>query len=152
MEWNEFELHSARRQVIKLTGHLLDARKAFNLSTEHATLVAGHKSPTTNAIIENVLALLEGTTETIKLCAIAADQFKKQMKEPNAKPPPIGAECGKRLTPFQKMLAREGVKFDTLPKYEPTKAELKLPKMLKFTLKTPKPRKNRRKSADNPPL
>lgn len=151
MEWGEFELHSARRQVIKLIGHLLDARRALCLSVEHSTLVAGHKIPTTKAIHENILALVDGVIETIKLCAIAADNFKSQMKEPDAIPPPIGAEAGRRLTPLQKTLAREGVVFDTLPKYVPTKAEQRLPRILKFTLKTRK-RRNRRISKDNPPL
>lgn len=151
MEWGEFELHMARKQTIKLVGDLLEARKRLFRAQEHTKLIGCHNE-TCKAIEENCDALVEGIIETVKLCAIAADDFKSRMKTPDAKPPPIHAEfTSVRLTPFQRMLAREGVNFDQLPKYVPTKIEARLPRILKFTLKTPK-RKRRRSTKDNIPL
>jgi hypothetical protein len=152
MEWDEFELHSARRQVIKLTGHLLDARRGLFLSMEHVKVLGVHNN-TCKAIEQNVDALVEGILETVKLCGIAADEFKQQMKQPNAIPPPISGTAGKfQLTPFQRALQREGVKFDTMPTHM-TKIEARTPKILDFTLKVTK-QKNRRfkKHDDERPL
>jgi hypothetical protein len=151
MELDEHWKHSTRRQVIKICGHLLDAQKAIRLATEHAKL-AGNYSSTTQAIEGNIDALATGVLETVKLCGIAADEIKQTMLDPHATPAPIKGNMGVALTPYQRSLAREGIVFTTMPEYVATKAERKIPKLLTFTLRTPKKRHNRRKSPDNPPL
>jgi hypothetical protein len=151
MEIEEHWKHSTRRQVLKICGHLLDAQKATRLATEHVKL-AGNYSTTTQAIEGNIDALAIGLLETIKLCGIAADEIKQAMLDPHATPAPIKGNMGIALTPFQRSLAREGIVFTTMPEYVATKTERRLPKILTFTLRTPKKQKNRRKSPDNPPL
>lgn len=151
MELDEHWKHSTRRQVVKICGHLLDAQKAIRLATEHAKL-AGNYNETTKAIEGNIDALAIGILETIKLCGIAADEIKQTMLDPNAKAAPIKGNMGFNLTPFQRSLAREGIVFTTMPEYVPNKQERRLPKILTFTLRTPKKQRNRRKSPDNPPL
>jgi hypothetical protein len=151
MELDEHWKHSTRRQVIKICGHLLDAQKAIRLSSEHAKL-AGNYTETTKAIEGNIDALAIGILETIKLCGIAADEIKSTMLDPHATPAPIKGNMGVALTPFQRSLAREGIKFTTMPEYVANKQERRLPKILTFTLRTKQKQRNRRKSPDNPPL
>jgi hypothetical protein len=147
MEWTEFELHSARRQLKKIINHILDARKALFLAKKPAKLTGAHNN-TTKAIEQNIDALIEGTIETQKLCAIAAENFKQNMKTPDATPPPEYSDAGPRLTPFQRQLEKEGVSFSRstfTPKVH------KPGRILPFRLNQPK-RKNRRSTPDNPPL
>jgi hypothetical protein len=97
--------------------------------------------------------MVTGMIETVKLCGQAADDFKQQMTTPNAIPPPQTASLWVQLTPFQRQLSLQGVKFDTIPKYlNPTKTEQRIAKILPFTPHTTKRRKKRNKTPDNPPL
>lgn len=149
IEWNEFELHSARRQVKKIINHILDARKALYLAQKPAKLARAHND-TTRAIEQNIDALIEGTIETQKLCAIAAENFKRGMKEPDAIPPPEYGDAGPRLTPFQRALEKEGVVFgrETFTPRTPSKNP---PRILPFRLTKTK-QKNRKATKDNPPI
>jgi hypothetical protein len=149
MEWNEFELHSARRQIKKIINHILDARKALFLAKKPSKLAGAHND-TTKAIEQNIDALIEGTIETQKLCAIAAESFKRGMKNPDAILAPEYGDAAPRLTPFQRALQKEGVVFGR-ETFTPKQQSKNPPRILPFRLTTTK-RKNRRKSPDNPPL
>lgn len=149
MEWNEFELHSARRQVKKIINHIIDARKALYLAQKPAKLAGAHND-TTKAIETNIDALIEGTIETQKLCAIAAETFKQGMKEPGALLPPEYGEAAPRLTPFQRALQKEGVVFGRETFTPPTQSK-NPPRILPFRLTQPK-QKNRKATKNNPPI
>jgi hypothetical protein len=151
MEWQEFELHSARRQLIKATGHLVDVRKALFATLQHTGGFA-NSNPTTLSIEANIHTLLQGVNETIKFCAIAADSFKSQMKDPDAEAPPIFGTRGLQLTPIQRQLAMEGVEFKLMPEFIPTKHERRIKESLPF-LYNPTPRKKRERiTKTNPPI
>lgn len=140
----------ARRQVVKTLGHLLDVRKHLLLALEHTKLM-GSTNPTTEAVEQNVSALFDGVQETVALCGQAAEQIKNEMQDPNATPPPIKGNMGIDLTPFQRALIREGVEFETMPKYVPTEREKKLPRILPFNLQKRK-KQNRLRTNKNIPL
>lgn len=144
MEMDQHWLHSSRRQLIKLTGHLLDMRRALLLSNEHAKLI-GSFDENCRAVEHNIDALQQGVNETIKLCAIAKDHIDKQIEDPHAVVAPIyGGNKQTKLTPFQRMLQREGTQFpSSLPTHE-TKQERRLPKILKFTIKRKQKPRNRK--------
>jgi len=151
MEWSEFELHSARRQLIKTTGHLLDARKALIATLQHNSGYAS-MNKTTLSVESNISALIEGVNETIKFCGHAADDLKRQMKEPDATPPPIRGRMGVQLTPMQRQLALDGVKFQTMPDFVATKADKKVHKILNVKFNPPKQRKREKITKTNPAI
>lgn len=151
MEWKEFELHSARRQVVKTTGHLINARKELLNTIKHNKGFTDKSNPTTSSIEMNIKTLLEGLQETIKFCAKAAEDFKSQMKDPDAIPPPIQGGYGKQLSPMQRQMALQGIKFETMAKFEPTKRELRTAE-IDFHLNLPKQKKRERITRDNPPI
>ena len=96
--------------------------------------------------------MYQGMQETIALCGHVTDQIKKDMEDPHAIPAPIEGNRGLRLTPLQRALARDGTVFETMPKYEPTKAERKLPSILPFSLKGKKKYPSRKRTQTNIPL
>jgi hypothetical protein len=149
MEWREFELHSARRQLKKIINYIVDARKALFLAQKPSKFAGAHND-TTRAIEQNIDALIEGTIETQKLCAIAAEKFKSEMKTPDVVPPPEYGDAGPRLTPFQRQLEKEGVNFGRSTFTPPMKSQ-KPARILPFRLTQPK-RKNRKATRDNPPI
>lgn len=154
MEIDEHWKHSNRRQVIKVLGHLRQARQAVGLSTEHIRLVT-NQSESCQAISNNINALANGIEETIAICGQAADEFKQAMSDPNATPAPIRGklEWTPNITPMQRMLMREGkLDLKDTPNYITPKSHARAPKIPEFTLREPKPKKNRRRSKENPPL
>lgn len=153
MEVKEHWLHSTRRQIIKTLGHLLDARKAINLSIDHVKLI-GNQSDTCAMIQQNIDALSEGIDDTIKHCGTAAEAFKQQMSDPNATPAPIyGKKAKFYLTPFQKTLEAEGVAtFETnQTQVAPARPPKKI-SPLPFTLIPPPTQRRRRRTKENFPL
>jgi apolipoprotein N-acyltransferase len=145
MEMDEHWKHNARRHVIKTCGHLLDAQKDVRLALEHAKL-NGNFDQNCKAIEDNLNAIAIGIFETIKYCGVAADEIKQTMLTPDATPSPIKGSMGFNLTPFQRSLEREGVKFTTTTQYVPTKQDRRTPKILTFTLKRPPPQRNRKRN------
>lgn len=154
MDIDEHWKHSNRRQVVKVLEHLLDARKAINLSIEHSKLI-GTLSESCGAVEGNIDAISIGLNETIKLCGIAADEFKSAMLEPNAIPAPI---VGKfhwipNLSPMQRALMREGLlDLPDTPGYVTPKQQARAPSPLPFTLKRSAPKKSRKRTKENIPL
>lgn len=144
MELDEHWKHNARRHVIKTCGHLLDAQKDVRLALEHAKL-NGNFDANCKAIEDNLDAIAIGIFETIKFCGVAADEIKQAMLTPDATPTPIKGNMGFNLTPFQRALEREGVRFNTTPQYV-TKQDRRTPKILSFTLKRPPPQRNRKRN------
>jgi hypothetical protein len=150
MEWSDYEIKIARKEVIRLTSLLLEARRRMYAATEKANLISGH-GEICQIIQENCVALTDGLLETVKLCGIVATDFQSKIKDPTTTVPRSSHFTSLRATPFQRQLMREGVKLDALPEFEPSKREARAPRILKFTLKTPK-RKRRRSTKDNIPL
>lgn len=150
MEWKEFELHSARKQLLKTTSHLIDARKALVATLQHNKGFA-ITNPTTLSVENNIHALIAGVNETIKFCGAAASELKNQMKEPDAVLQSERGGMGRYLTPKQRLLEMSGVVFSTMPKFIPTKREKKL-KALNFTFKPTIRTKREKITKDNPPI
>ena len=136
-------LHSNRKQLVKTTGHLLDMRRALLLANDHSKLIRSF-DPNCEAVDQNIQALIDGVNETISLCAIAKENIDKQIEDPHAVTSPIfGGNMQTTLTPFQRMLQREGTVFpSSLPTHE-TKVERRLPKIMTFTIKRKAKRPNR---------
>lgn len=152
MEIEQHFLHSNRKQVIRLLGHLLDARHAFTLCVEHAKLV-GKQSKYCMSIESNIDALCEGVQETVELCTLAAEDFKSQMTNPDAISAPTQGRMGRiQLTRLQRALERDGVNFDNQPTHITPKQQERAPKMFPFTLKHSKPYKKRKRTKENIPL
>lgn len=153
MEWDEFQRHSQRRQLVKVVGHLLDSRRALSLAVAPIKNIGSANEKATD-IEQNIDVLCQGINDTLALAGQLADEFKREMTEPNANPPPITASCYKfKLTPMQRALQREGKldSIENLARPKPTKTELRLPKILDFDLTRPK-RRNRNRNKTEPPL
>jgi len=154
MDIDEHWKHSNRRQLIKMLGHLLDARRAINLAIEHSKLV-GAQSDYCRAIENNIDALSTGLDETVKLCGAAADEFRTQMQDPNDRPAPIRGqlEWTPNISPFQRQLIREGaLNLQDTPGHITPKIQLRAPKILPFTLKQRKPKKKRIRTKEDIPI
>lgn len=155
VEIDEHFRHSDRRQTVKILGHLLDASKAVDLASGPIKFIE-NSSETTKSIATNLDALRAGFEETKKLCAIAMDEFKQAMTDPDARPAPSSARVAElpNFSPLQRALQREGkLNIATLQEtYQPSERQRKAPKLLNFTLKTQPKKKRERITKTNIPL
>lgn len=154
MEIDQHWLHSHRKQVVKVTGHLLDARRHVLFTLQHSKLIGTH-SEICKVIEGNIDALFIGIEETIKLCGQASDDFKNKMDDPDAvTAPTFGRFRRFDLTRFQHQLEKEGkANFDTIKSHESIVNKTKKTRVpIPFTLQ-PKPKpKQRKRTKNNFPL
>lgn len=155
VEIDEHFRHSDRREAVKLLGHLIIASKALDMATGKIKFIE-NCSNTTKAIAINLDALRAGMEETKKLVAIAMDEFKQAMTDPDARPAPTSARVAElpNFSPMQRALQREGkLKIATLQEtYQPSERQRKAPKLLNFTLKQQPKKKREKITKTNIPL
>lgn len=122
-------LHAHRKQVIKLNGHILNARKCVLLGIKYARNI-GKQTEYGKIIEENLDALFDGLDETIKICAQAANDFESKMDDPNAVTvATFGTFRRFSLTKLQRLMEKEGrVSFDTIASHERVKPHTFAPK------------------------
>ena len=150
MDIEEFRRHVAAQELSKIIATLHDSRHSLVKAIERIKTM-GRYNPLTEAIETNIDALMAGILETISMAAHAQHAFRADMSEPDAQPLRNLGSTQIRATPFQRALMREGYQFpSSLPKYVPTKQDVRTPRIIPFTLKA-KPY-NRRRGKKHMPL
>jgi hypothetical protein len=133
MNVEEYRRHAHAQDLLKIITYLGDS-KSHLLKAIPRIKNFGQSSQLAKDIEQNIDALSAGIQETIALCAHLRDEILRNMQEPDARPLHKQGSLRHYITPFQRMLVREGVELPLTPttKYIPTKVETRQKKLIRL--------------------
>lgn len=155
MNVEEYQRHAHAHELLKIITHLTDSKVQL-LKAIPRVKNFGQNSQMGKDIEQNIDALSAGIMETITLCAHLRNAIQDSMTEPEAKPLHKLGSLRHYVTPFQRMLEREGVELplSNTTKYLPTKTDNRQKKLIKLIPYEHRPlrRTERRKGKNYIPL
>lgn len=114
MNVEEYRRHAHAQDLLKIITYLSDS-KAHLLKAIPRIKNFGQSLQLAKDVEQNIDALSAGIQETIALCAHLRDEIQRAMQEPDATPLHKQGSLRHYITPFQRMLVREGVELPLTP-------------------------------------
>lgn len=158
MNVEEYRRHAHAQDLLKIITYLRDARTHL-LKAIPRIKNFGESTQLAKDIEQNVDALSAGIEETVTLCAHFRDEIQRAMQEPDATPLHKQGSLRHYITPFQRMLVREGVELPLtpttqyLPETNTDRRQKKLIRLIPYTaVRPPYPRAKRVKGKNHLPL